>query len=164
MFRKRERQGLYVSRTTNSHLIRSIVAQAVEWTQNTSDEDGGPFNDAINAKGIPSTGYSETLLCPGIHPMKSLVQRGFGFTRPRKIEERRKKPCIKRESNPRRVDAARHLVATTQVTTTPLMPVCSCRMFRHRLRSAARTQILTIKLNLPHDSSWASTRGSKVKC
>ena len=29
--------------------------------------------------------------------------------------------CIKGESNPRRVDVALRLVATTQVTTTPLM-------------------------------------------
>ena len=36
-------------------------------------------------------------------------------------ECQKKKICIKRESNPRRVDAARHSVATTQVTTTPLM-------------------------------------------
>ena len=36
--------------------------------------------------------------------------------------------CIKRESNPRRVDAARRLVATTQVTTTPLMLIFVFRM------------------------------------
>ena len=40
--------------------------------------------------------------------------------------ENAKRKCIKGESNPRRVDSTRgipHAMATTQVTTTPLMPM-----------------------------------------
>ena len=56
----------------------------------------------------------------------------------------RKNNCIKGESNPRRIDAARRLVATIQVTTTPLMLEIDIVISSHQRSRASSGELIML--------------------